>query len=173
MRYAGFGRRLLALLIDLVILTPVIVIVLRNMAPLSPQQDLQAIREYFAGRLTDSERQDLQLRSMMMAAYFSTLIFLVCGTYCVLTESSPLQGTLGKRVLGLRVTDLNGRRIRPGRAAGRYLAHILSSMLWMVGFIMAAFTSQRQALHDILAGTLVVVFADKTEAEEGPRPTSL
>ena len=65
--------------------------------------------------------------------------------------------TLGKRALRMRVTDLDGRRIRTGRAAGRYLARFLSGSLWLVGFIMPAFTSKRQALHDILTETRVVV----------------
>jgi uncharacterized RDD family membrane protein YckC len=51
----------------------------------------------------------------------------------------------------------NGSRISFGRANGRYWAKILSSVIIMVGYIMAVFTARKQALHDILAETLVVV----------------
>jgi uncharacterized RDD family membrane protein YckC len=51
---------------------------------------------------------------------------------------------------------MTGNRISFGRATGRYFAKILSKMILMIGFLMAGFTQQKQALHDILAGCLVV-----------------
>lgn len=71
-------------------------------------------------------------------------------------ESSRYQATVGKMALGLKVTDLEGRRISFGRASGRYFAKMLSALICMIGFIMAGFTEKKQALHDMLAGTLVV-----------------
>ncbi|HEX8925172.1 MAG TPA: RDD family protein [Terriglobales bacterium] len=76
--------------------------------------------------------------------------------YFALMESSSKQATLGKMVLGLRVTDMNLQRIEFGRASGRFFGKILSGMLLMIGYIMAAFTERKQALHDMLAGTLVI-----------------
>ncbi|HRU62302.1 MAG TPA: RDD family protein, partial [Bacteroidia bacterium] len=58
--------------------------------------------------------------------------------------------------LGLRVTDLNGERITFLRATGRYFGKIISGMILYIGFIMAAFTEKRQALHDLMAECLVV-----------------
>ena len=81
------------------------------------------------------------------------------GAYAVESagfESSVYQATLGKMMLGLRVTDLHGKRISIGRAVGRYFAKILSAVILCIGFIMAAFTQKKQALHDLIAGTLVV-----------------
>jgi uncharacterized RDD family membrane protein YckC len=78
------------------------------------------------------------------------------GIYFAWMESSIWQATLGKRMLGIRVTDLGGRRISFARASGRYLAKLVSSLAFCVGFMMAAFTEKKQALHDIMAGTLVV-----------------
>ncbi|MGB6469852.1 MAG: RDD family protein, partial [Candidatus Acidiferrales bacterium] len=66
------------------------------------------------------------------------------------------QGTLGKRALGLLVTDLEGRRVSFGRASGRYFGKIVSALILMIGFIMAGFTEKKQALHDMLAGCLVL-----------------
>jgi uncharacterized RDD family membrane protein YckC len=71
-------------------------------------------------------------------------------------ESSAKGGTLGKMAIGIMVTDMTGNRISFGRATGRYFAKILSQMILMIGFLMAGFTQQKQALHDILAGCLVV-----------------
>jgi uncharacterized RDD family membrane protein YckC len=76
--------------------------------------------------------------------------------YFSLLESSSWQATLGKKALGLEVTDLAGRRISFGRATGRFFAKYISAIILMIGFLMAAFTEKKQALHDILAGTLVI-----------------
>jgi uncharacterized RDD family membrane protein YckC len=54
------------------------------------------------------------------------------------------------------VTDLAGRRISFGRATGRFFAKYISATILMIGFVMAGFTEKKQALHDILAGTLVI-----------------
>jgi uncharacterized RDD family membrane protein YckC len=76
--------------------------------------------------------------------------------YFAVMESSRLQATLGKRAVGIGVTDLSGQRISVGRASVRCLAKILSGIPCYAGFFLAAFTEKRQALHDILASTMVV-----------------
>ena len=84
-------------------------------------------------------------------------MILACSwLYFALMESSAKGGTLGKMAIGIMVTDMTGNRISFGRATGRYFAKILSQMILMIGFLMAGFTQQKQALHDILAGCLVV-----------------
>jgi uncharacterized RDD family membrane protein YckC len=57
--------------------------------------------------------------------------------------------------MGVIVTDLYGRRISVGRSLGRYMGKFLSSF-FMIGYPMAAFTEKKQALHDMMASTLVV-----------------
>ncbi|MEP6769789.1 MAG: RDD family protein [Acidobacteriota bacterium] len=76
--------------------------------------------------------------------------------YSALSESSSAQATLGKRVLRLRVTDTLGRRISFSRATARTLGKILSSLTLCIGFAMAGFTRRRQALHDLMAETVVL-----------------
>ena len=76
--------------------------------------------------------------------------------YFALQESGPRQATPGKMILGLKVTDLEGQPISFGRATGRYFGKILSGLILLVGFIMAGFTERKQALHDIMAGCLVI-----------------
>lgn len=85
------------------------------------------------------------------------LIFLVIPVgYFVVLESGPWQGTLGKKAVGIIVTDANGGRISPLRALGRYFAKILSGIILLIGYIMVAFTDKKQGLHDMIADTLVL-----------------
>ena len=72
-----------------------------------------------------------------------------------LFECSALQATPAKRLFGLRVTDLDGQRIGFVRASGRQLSKVLCLPLF-AGFLLVAFTSRKQGLHDFIAGTLVV-----------------
>lgn len=75
--------------------------------------------------------------------------------YFALQESGPAQATLGKRLLGIQVTDAQGLPIGLGRASARYFAKALSWLVLGIGFIMAGFTAHKQALHDLVAGTQV------------------
>ncbi len=70
-------------------------------------------------------------------------------------ESSSRQATLGKMIFGMKVTDLLGNRISFARATARHFSKYLSGMILMIGYIMAGFTPQKQALHDMIAGTVV------------------
>ncbi len=71
-------------------------------------------------------------------------------------ESSSLQATLGKKALGLQVTDLEGRRVSFARATGRYFGKVLSAITFGLGYLMAAFTERKQTLHDIVSSCLVI-----------------
>jgi uncharacterized RDD family membrane protein YckC len=76
--------------------------------------------------------------------------------YYALMESSARQATLGKLALGLRVTDGAGQPISFGRATGRHFAKILSSLTLCIGYMMAGWTQRKQAMHDLIADTLVL-----------------
>jgi uncharacterized RDD family membrane protein YckC len=84
------------------------------------------------------------------------LAIIINWGYFSYMESSASQATLGKMLLGIKVTDLDGNRISFGKALLRTVAKILSSVILLIGYIMAAFTARKQALHDMIAGTLVV-----------------
>lgn len=79
-------------------------------------------------------------------------------------HGSPMQATPGKKAFGIKVTGLEGERISYGRAIGRYFATWISSIILGIGYLMAAFTDRKRALHDMIAGTLVV--NGKAEPEE-------
>ena len=106
------------------------------------------------------------------ASAAGTISTVVGWLYHALMESSAKQATVGKMALGIIVTDLEGRRIGFGRATGRYFAKILSALILGIGFLMAAFTERKQALHDMVASTLVVKGEAPSQARSvsGPVP---
>ncbi len=76
--------------------------------------------------------------------------------YFALMESSKFQGTIGKIFLKIRVTDLEGNKIDFIKASIRHFSKFLSGIILGIGFLMVLWTDRKQALHDIIAKTLVV-----------------
>ena len=91
----------------------------------------------------------------------SYLGYIVDILYFSLMESSSKQGTVGKILFRIKVTDLNGSQINLGHAINRNAAKIISAMLLFIGFIMIPFTERKHGLHDIMAKCLVI---DKTQS---------
>ena len=75
--------------------------------------------------------------------------------YEALLTSSSMQATLGKMILGMRVTDQQGGRLDFGRATIRHFAKYLSGLTLGIGYVLVAFTERKQGLHDMIAGTVV------------------
>jgi uncharacterized RDD family membrane protein YckC len=93
------------------------------------------------------------MQVMIIAGVISTL----CGAiYEIGFHASAFQATVGKAALRIKVTDKAGARLSVARATGRYLAKFVSFWTLGVAYVMAGFTRRRQALHDKMAGTLVV-----------------
>jgi uncharacterized RDD family membrane protein YckC len=95
----------------------------------------------------------------MFMVFFLGMFFFVLlqWLYFAGLESSARQATIGKSVMALRVTNLEGRRLSFGHATGRFFAKIVTGMIpFAIGYIMAAFTERKQALHDLIAATLVL-----------------
>lgn len=91
---------------------------------------------------------------LIVFAYLALIV--VMWLYFAKMESSEKQATIGKKALGIYVTDLNGQRLSFGRASGRFFAKIVTGLIPLsIGWIMADFTEKEQALHDKIAGTLV------------------
>jgi uncharacterized RDD family membrane protein YckC len=92
-----------------------------------------------------------------LAGVLGYLVGLVFGwLYEALLTSSQHQATVGKIVVGIIVTDVEGRRLSFARATGRHFAKYLSTLVLLIGYLIQPFTEKKQALHDIVAGTLVV-----------------
>ncbi len=141
--YAGFWKRVVASIIDSIIL---------EVAGLIGGAIVGAVAGFMLG-LAGMEMGIVQL----VCSVLGFILGIVANwLYFTLMESSAKQATLGKMALGIVVTDMDGRRISFGKANGRYWAKILSALILCIGFMMAGFTEKKQGLHDILAGTLVV-----------------
>jgi len=98
------------------------------------------------------------------------IVFVLTWLYYAGLESSAWQGTVGKRLLRIVVTDQYGRRIQFGRATGRFFAKIVSALVLLVGYLMVLFSERRQGLHDLMAGTLVVRQEHLTLLTTPPQP---
>ncbi len=104
------------------------------------------------------------IATMLPRIMFLAIIYIV-GTwlYWSLMESSSWQATLGKKALGLQVTDMAGSRPTFGRTSGRFFAGrgigivpYLGALYFLISCIVAGFTERKQALHDMIANCLVV-----------------
>lgn len=90
------------------------------------------------------------------------------GLYCFYHFLATLSGgTLGKRLLGIQVVDWEGNSPGAARSLIRAVGNVLSTPLCNFGYLVALFHPESRALHDILAGTLVVESRPKSSAESG------
>jgi len=136
--YAGFWKRAIAYLIDAILLTFVLVLLGFIFA--------------VVGIVDFNDEGQMTHNGNLM----DLLSILVSWGYFALMESSGKQATFGKMALGIQVTDYENQRISLVRATVRFFSKYLSAILLMIGFIMIAFTSRKQGLHDFIASTLVV-----------------
>jgi uncharacterized RDD family membrane protein YckC len=149
--YAGFWKRFAAFLIDSILLSVVQFFVF-----------MPALAMLGMGIASTAMSGDVNpglgfIFFALGAYFFAILVNIIIGwLYYALMESSERGATVGKMALSIHVTDLSGNRITFGRATARYFGKILSSLILMVGYIMTAFTDRKQALHDLMAGCLVV-----------------
>ncbi|TME11047.1 MAG: RDD family protein [Chloroflexi bacterium] len=146
--YAGFWLRLAAYLIDFMLLSVVELVL--ALGYLLMNQDLKALL------VVKPDTYSTLLVVVYLVANVAPVWSAVGWAYFAVLESSPLQGTVGKHALGLYVTDVQGDPIGFRRASLRYWLKAVSDLTLAVGWIMAAFTPRKQALHDLLAGTLVL-----------------
>lgn len=138
MRYAGMTRRLLALLID-----SIVIIGFYSLLGLIFGQD--PIFYTFSAHFD------------MVGLWFFSGLMLFSTAYFVLFESSSWQATIGKRMLGLKVATLKGNRIGILRALVRRICKFLPLPTIVINFFMILFTKKKQALHDKIASTVILV----------------
>jgi uncharacterized RDD family membrane protein YckC len=156
--YATFGQRFLALIIDAIIisvvyfaiLTPIITVLGLGIA--SKAQNMESMTEDEAASAAMGMAGGIiaAIGTAFLAVYAIQLL------YYSIMESSKYQGSVGKIALGIKVVDLNGNRVSFGTAFVRAIGKLISGMIMYIGYLMAAFTEKKQALHDMIASTLVV-----------------
>ena len=95
----------------------------------------------------------------------AVLAILVAWVYYTCFESSCTQASLGKTAMGLVVCDGDGEQISFSHANGRFWGKMLSVLTLGGGFIVAAFSERKQAMHDIMAKTWVV---DRDKLPQAP-----
>jgi uncharacterized RDD family membrane protein YckC len=170
--YAGVWRRVAASLIDAFVLGLGLVV-------------LALVVSFFVilGLISSGQQPtDENLSAVSLALY--AIAFVLMWLYFAGLESSPWQGTIGKRMTGILVTDLYGNRISFGRATGRFfvkvtpvfiivLAVVLAAATQLVALLIAvavvlliallllglvvALTQRKQGMHDLMARTIVVM----------------
>jgi uncharacterized RDD family membrane protein YckC len=152
--YAGFWLRFVAIIID-----GIIVGVAQSFIIIPI---LAAVGIGFAGGMHNMDMSNpddvmgMVGGIMAMAGTYWILAMTIQILYFSFMESSKFQATFGKLALGLMVTDMSGGKLDFGKAFVRNLCKIISNFTLLIGYIMAGFTEKKQALHDIIAGTLVV-----------------
>ena len=153
--YAGFWLRLVAAIIDGIVIS----------IPLMPVFFLVFI-DIFRHAQDFQGRQDPAGLMTILGPKIGLIFFIsaiASWLYWGLFESSAWQATLGKKALGVIVTDLEGRRISFGRASGRFWAGrgvgaipYLGGTYFLVDCICVGFTAKKQAIHDMIASCLVL-----------------
>lgn len=135
--YAGFWRRAVALWIDSAILNALASVF------------LMAYLRAVGLTVTDVGGTFMQLLSV--GAY-------ACFAFPYYTVAHYRWGaTVGKRLLKVRVVDARtGQAISAGQSMGRTLATLLSYAVFGLGYLMAAWDSQKRALHDRLCSTVCI-----------------
>lgn len=142
--YAGFWKRVAASIIDSVVLMLVIMVF----------AVVFGVFGVFAS--LGGSPNAVSSGSMLAVGLFYLFEILGIALYFAMMHASSLQATLGKLAVGIKVVDEDGDRISFWRGVGRYFAYLLSSIVLFIGYIMAAFTDRKRALHDMICSTLVV-----------------
>lgn len=131
--YSGFWRRAGAVIIDTMALQSCCLLLAVGVFFITPED------------MTNS-----------VSKVLDSLFFLLFVVYEPLMEGSRYQATIGKMASGIQVTSLNGERISWGRAFGRRFAMLLSMLPMFIGFLFPVFNRKKQALHDMIAQTVVL-----------------
>ncbi len=132
--YGGFWVRLVALMLDNAIVFIIMLAALLGMAAVFTTVGMEGLIPWIA----------------------NLVVIFLPFLYWPVLESSGWQATVGKRIMGLQVTDADGGRLSFMHALMRMLAKFVSSIPLGLGFVVAAFTARKQALHDLIVKTLVV-----------------
>ena len=150
-RYAGFVDRTAAFVIDAIIVSTLFFYLLEGaviagkfIGPL-----------LFAGTAAMSGEPEMPVL-VGSAVAAAVILVLLCWLYSAVVTSSQYGGTFGKMIMGMKVVDTSGNTLSFPHATIRFLAKILSGLIFFIGFFMIHFSTTKQGLHDRFAGTYVV-----------------
>ncbi|HAC24003.1 MAG TPA: RDD family protein [Cytophagales bacterium] len=143
---ADFGSRMIAFFIDVIIYLVIQFLTVSLLLPLWASEDI-SFREFLS---------------------FLGILFLIGLLYFWIfvptMESSKYQGTIGKIIMKIKVTDIDGRRLSIGRAVLRAICKQISGLPLMAGYFVALFNANGQALHDMIVSTIVTIKVDERDS---------
>lgn len=139
---AGIGPRFAAYLIDIipVVLLSFVLLYLVNGA-----------------EMFNSDRKD----AMDSVRALGLMLWIV---YCTIMESTSFQGTIGKRLMDIKVVNASGGRLTVFEAIIRNITKLLSSLPLGLGFFWMLFNKKKKCWHDMLSGAWVVMDLDKEQS---------
>ena len=141
--FASFGWRLLAYAVDYVILSVLLNVVFKVLASYGITFHLRSYNDFFK----------LPVTEILLLQLITSVTLIIYNSIC---EASVMRGSLGKRLCGLVVVDIEGMRLTYLNALLRSVGKALSIFLLYGGFLSILFSEHRQALHDYWANTYVV-----------------
>jgi uncharacterized RDD family membrane protein YckC len=159
-KYAGFGRRLVAFSVDNIIINIVFLIFVIIISS-----------AFIFGSLSgDTNTLITNLTNPAQLTFIALLVttFYIIFSIAYFTYFHGIKGrTPGKMLLGLQVLSVQGTPIGFGIAFLRAVGYLVSSLLFTIplGFIWAAFDQRKQGWHDKIAGTVVIIRHDESEAD--------
>jgi uncharacterized RDD family membrane protein YckC len=137
--YAGFWTRFLANILDLLVLGSCMILLILSIA----------------GLIAFTGGDSIVHNTMVTSLFYSSIIFM-SSAYFILMEAGAKNATLGKHWMNIKVMDSNGNRLTIARTLWRLIARLFSYLPLGTGFLLQPFTARKQALHDLVASTVVV-----------------
>ena len=153
-RYAGFWIRFLASLLDTIFLALPVAIVIYFLSDgnwFDFSQYQQNIMMAMSGNTHALDKQPHT--SMRWELLFEVSTLLVTFLFWKKWRGA----TPGKKFVHIKIVDAKTYLdINNTQAITRSFGYIISTLAFLVGFIMVAFRKDKRGLHDLLAGTAVV-----------------
>ncbi|MFY9799763.1 MAG: RDD family protein [Methanoregula sp.] len=155
--YAGLGRRIVAFIVDIILILLLDVVAVAVLGLFRGLQNLYffAVQHASVESLT-TEGTSAALFGSIVAAY-GVVIIIIPWLYYAGFESSRSQATPGKLLMHIVVTDLEANKPSFARVTLRHFAKFISTLIIFLGFLMIGLTKNRQGLHDRIAGCLVLL----------------
>jgi uncharacterized RDD family membrane protein YckC len=157
--YAGFWIRVAAKLLDgliigLVVFIPLMVVMVVLIGTSSSSHSNLGLTPG-DGALRAASSRGPELIANLFGFAFQ---FLAYGLQIIYSTffNGRYGATPGKMICRLKIVDSDGNRIGYGRAFGRGCAELLSNFICSIGYLIAAFDSQKRALHDHICNTRVI-----------------
>lgn len=115
------------------------------------------------------------LSQMLSGATMPLVLLVIIWLYYALLESSPIQASVGKIIMNIKVVDRRGRRLTFWQATERMLSKLITNLTFYFGFFIAAFDKKKRTLHDRVSHSAVIVKSDEFDpyAEEETDESSL